>query len=509
MVERSKTNPLLADVPRGVTSRFLRDQKVPMAFFQDPDNLLTNRELHYDPKHPGKKILLGSIGNVIIGFEDNRHIMTIAGNRTGKSVTVINNLYFYRGSVLVIDPKGELATKTAELRVRLGQKVVVLDPFKRVRGKATKYRGRYNPLRVLTLDNPTLVEDAMQIVDGLVVRSGQEKDPHWNESAGQFLLGLVLYVALSPDVDDKDRHLATVRKLVNTALKVADDGEAYEVPTRAIEAAEKLTAIGLTDAAEAIDGSMSSFYDKTGTERAGVLSTVHRHTQFLDFGSMKDVVSGHDVDLADLKRLPKGMTMYLCLPAARIGMCSRWLRIVVNQLLQAMELEETVPDAPVLVCLDEFPVLGFMSQLQDAAGQIASFGVKLWIILQDWGQGEALYGKRFESFAANAGVLQAFGNVDLATTEYLSKRLGKTPVATTKTGEAAEDQRKKGLSGENQAKELHNLMAPDEISRYFARDDALKRQLILIAGKAPIILQRIDYYDTASPFAKVFEPQAA
>ena len=110
------------------------------------------------------------------------------------------------------------------------------------------------------------------------------------------------------------------------------------------------------------------------------------------------------------------MSVYLCLPASRMGLCNRWLRIFINQLLDAMEREKTAPVAPVLVCLDEFPVLGHMRQLEDAAGQIASFGVKLWAVLQDWGQGKALYKERWETFAGNAGILQFFGNNDLETT---------------------------------------------------------------------------------------------
>ena len=43
-----------------------------------------------------------------------------------------------------------------------------------------------------------------------------------------------------------------------------------------------------------------------------------------------------------------------------------------NQLLDAMEREKTEPKIPVLVCMDEFPVLGHMSQLEVAIGQIAS-----------------------------------------------------------------------------------------------------------------------------------------
>lgn len=92
---------------------------------------------------------------------------------------------------------------------------------------------------------------------------------------------------------------------------------------------------------------------------------------------------------------------------------------------------------PMLVCLDEFSALGYMSQLENAAGLIAFFHVKLWVILQDWGQGKTLYKERWESFTANAGILQFFGTNDLATTEYIAKRLGKTRVEVMRQGEVA------------------------------------------------------------------------
>ena len=500
-----KPNDLLEDIPRGVTSRYLREQRVPRAFFQDPERILAREDFSYDPKNPGAKILIGAIGDAMVGFADNRHIMTLAGSRAGKSVMVINNLYFYPGSVLCTDPKAELATKTAGIRHALGQDVFVLDPFNRAEGDAQKFRARYNPLARLDADNPFPVEDAMLIVDALVVRSGDEKEPHWNEAAGQFLLGLILYVAYAPSLTSTERHMVTMRQLINDALETTEDGEHYILPATIMAACDELEEAGLGEVADAIRGSISSFYAKSSTELAGVLSTVHRHTQFIDYGAMREVLSGHDFDLRDLKRGKNRQTVYLCLPAMRMGLCNRWLRIFVNQLLQAMEEEDTTPEEPVLMCLDEFPVLGFMSQLQDAAGQVASFGVKLWLILQDWGQGKSLYGERFESFAANAGILQAFGNVDLTTTEYLSKRLDKTAVETVRTGETATEQVQKGLRGENNAIELFDLMRPDEISRFFARDDALKRQLILIAGKSPAIMQRIEYFDEKGPFRSFFK----
>ena len=88
---------------------------------------------------------------------------------------------------------------------------------------------------------------------------------------------------------------------------------------------------------------------------------------------------------------------------------------------------------PVLLCLDEFAVLGYMKALEDAVGQIAGFDCKLWPILQDLGQLQALYGKRWETFIENSGVLQFFGNSGMQTLEWVSKRLGTTTIQSTST----------------------------------------------------------------------------
>lgn len=498
-------------IPRGLEGVALSAQKLPQARWQPPDVILERDLLRYDPQAPGGKILVGALGDKLIGIEDNRHILTVAGSRAGKSVTVINNLFFYRGSVLATDPKAELASKTAARRAALGQRVFVLDPFGYADESAAPYRASYNPMAALRPDSPTLIEDAGLIADGLVMTSGQEKDPHWDESARNFIEGLILHVSVSPRYEGR-RTLITVRGLINAALsRLADDDEdeddesAFVLFDDMLATADTLNgAPDTADIGAAIEGAARDFYEKGRNERASVLSTVRRHTKLLDYKAMRGVLQDGELTLADLKRDPRGISIYLCLPATRMGTCSRWLRIIINQLLDAMERERTSPPAPVLVCLDEFPVLGFMRQLQDAAGQIASFEVKLWVILQDWGQGKALYGERWESFAANAGILQFFGNNDVTTTQYVSQRLGKTRIAVTRAGEVAQGQKQTGLTGETQVTELHDLLAPDEVSRLFARSDPFKRQLVMWAGFDPMILQRVEYFDRQSPFARIF-----
>lgn len=501
----------MRDVARGDTGRYLRQQKVPQACWMPIADIQRSAALAYDPKNPGKKVLFGALDAQLLGVDDDRHIMTVAGSRAGKSVGLISNMLFYRGSVLAMDPKGELARLTAARRRAMGQKIFVLDPFGTAGSEVDSCRASYNPMDVLDLEGPTFLEDAALIAESVVVQSPDQKDPHWDESARNFIEGVIVHVATAP-LHAGRRDLITVRALLKRALKVkpndGDSGSKSPLGGKPLlydemmqNAARLQSEAETEDIGEALMGAADDFYSKGDNELAGVQSTVNRHTKFLDYKAFRSVLTRSDFSLRDLKRKAGGVSLYLCFPATRADLSRRWMRLFVNQLLDAMEREKTKPPAPVLVCLDEFPVLGYMKQLETAAGLIASYDVKLWFVLQDWNQGKSLYGERWETFAGNAGTMQFFGNNDLATTKYISERLGKTPIEVAQIGEVAQDQQNKGLSGRSESIQLCDLLSPDEVSRQFARDDRLKRQLILLAGRHPLMVQRVVYYDAAGPLA--------
>ena len=498
----------MRDVPRGDSTRSLSQQYAPQARWMPLEEITASNALAYDPRNPGRKILIGALGDKLVGIDDDRHILTVAGSRSGKSVGLISNLLFYPGSILATDPKGELAEITAQRRARMGQTVYVLDPFQTASEKIAPFRASYNPMNILSLASRTFIEDAALIAEAMVVQSGSEKDPHWNESAQNFIEAVIVHVATSPEYEGR-RHLVQVRELITKAFKPSEpedneDGSKRKAgPALFVEMRDNALALQVFTATRDIGcallaGTMD-FYSKGETEVSGVLSTINRHTKFLDYAAFRDVLRDSDFDLGELKRNPKGVSVYLCFPATRAELAKRWMRLFVNQLLDAMDREKTKPTAPVLVCLDEFPVLGYMKQLESAAGLIASFGVKLWVILQDWSQGKALYGERWETFAGNAGIMQFFGNNDLTTTEYVSRRLGKTLVKAVRAGEVAPDQRDKGLSGKSETKELYDLLTPDEITRQFSRHDPLCRQLVIWSGRHPMMLQRVLWYDRNGP----------
>lgn len=502
---------LFADIPRGDSERYLRDQYMPQARYMSVPEVMTSPLLAYDPKNPGDKLLIGRNGRQLLGISDNRHILSVAGSRAGKSVAVINNLLLTPSSIFAIDAKNELSNRTAGARAKMGQKIVVMDAYNMAKGDARHYRGGYNPMTTVQIADPYAIEKALVITDGMVVREAGEKDPHWNESAFNILNALVLYTAVCGGVRDEDRHLITLRWLVRNALKTetieGPDGKPikrYMIRHIILSSLPQLREQGRDDLADAIEGGIEGFYNKPENERGSVLSTAERHTTFLDYKGMREVLTRHDFDMRDLKANPDGVTVYACLPARYTKKCSRWLRILLNQFLEAVEIEQTKPRAPVRVILDEFPVLGYMDQLQTAIGHVAGFDCQLWVILQDWGQGEALYKERWESFASNAGITIFFGNVDKKTTEYISQRLGKTTVQTSRLGEAGSDQRSQGITGASDGIELYDLATPDEVRRLFGRDHPMQRQLVLWGDKHPIIAQRVHYWDSESEYHAVF-----
>src|ERR1700691_1742970 len=318
----SFTENFTRDIPRGLSSRYLKQQTAPQARWQTPEVILERKALEYDPRNPGGKILIGALGPKLVGIEDNRHVLTVAGSRAGKSVTLINNLLFYRGSVLATDPKAELANITAARRAALGQKVHVLDPFDNTSPDIAHLRKSYNPLAVLKLESPTIIEDAGLIADALVVRTGNEKDPHWDESAKNFIEGVILHVATEPRYAGR-RNLLTVRDLIRTALTQEpaalvgeDEDPLHLLEKEMLQSAARLTKNSATeDLGGALEGAARDFYLKGSNERggqdgAGVLRLVVRDTKFLDYTAMRRVLAGPDFDLADLKRDRAGVSVY-------------------------------------------------------------------------------------------------------------------------------------------------------------------------------------------------------
>ena len=172
--------------------------------------------------------------------------------------------------------------------------------------------------------------------------------------------------------------------------------------------------------------------------------------------------------------------------------------MIINLALVAFEREKRMPDIPVLMMLDEFPILGHMAALETAAGLMAGFGVKLWVVLQDLTQIRRHYRESWETFVSNAGVATFWGNADQTTLNYISDRLGQTSLHVAQPSNVAPGARLSGASATNEELRVQKLLAADEVAQVLARET--HRILVMAAGQRPVILKRAFYYEDA-PFA--------
>lgn len=431
------------------------------------------------------KVALGSWDQRIIGEPDrigapagsgdDRHIVTIAGSRAGKSSTVlIPNLLYYPGSVIIIDPKGELARMTAATRAgQLGQRVIVLDPF----GTSGLPQSTFNPLDELDPASNLFIDDVAQIADALIIDA--EKDPHWTDAAKMLVAALLLYMAATGSITLRRLwHILSGGEGKLTCPQGEDDDPADYLFCR-------MLAIEDFNGRVALAG--SEFLDKSEKELASILSTARVQLRFLDSDPLTDCTASSTFRLAHLKAAPT--TIFLCLPATRLATHARWLRLVVSLALNAMERNPAAPVHPVLFVLEEFGALGYMRPIEYATGFMAGFGVKLWSVLQDISQLKTHYPKSWETFLGNAGLIQAFGNSDFATTEHLSKLLGNTRVQETRSVFVSSGGRASGDMGRREEVRMTPLLEPSEIAYYFARET--NRQLIIVPGRGPLYIDRM------------------
>lgn len=400
------------------------------------------------PFAPGKIWLGRSAENAPIGVGDDRHVLLVAGSRSGKGTThILPNLLTWPGSIVVIDPKGENATIAALRRGTgsthsegMGQRVYVLDPFREARNIPDNLRASYNPLDALDPDDPETVDEAGRIAEAIVV-STDTKDTYFDDQARYLVRSLILHVVTSKLYEGR-RNLVTVRDLVarGDAQLLEEIGEAGgEVSGHQMlfSAMTQNTAFfGVIAAA----GSAFETLLRSDKGWSSVHSTATNQTAFIDSRGMHEVLEKTSAGfaLSHLKTDPKGVSLFLSLPQRHMPTHFRWLRMMTSLVITEMERTKGRPASGhrVLVCLDEFAGLKRMEVVEHAAAQIAGAGVKLFLVVQNLAQLKTIYQDNWETFVGNAGTQLFYGTDDAFTREYLSKYLGETEVLRTTTSES-------------------------------------------------------------------------
>jgi type IV secretion system protein VirD4 len=319
------------------------------------------------------------------------HGLVCAIPGAGKGVGfVLPNLLAYSGSCLVIDPKGENYRTTARVRRRqFRNRIVRLDPFE-VCGPGSQF----NPLDFVT-PSPHLVDQCTALADSLVVQTGHETDPHWNEAARIAILAGILYVVV---------YAAPPDRTLNAVADIVTDPEGFAGMVAMMQdKTGELASLCVDPHAyrllQRYGNAMSSWQDR---ELSSILSSVGRHLSWLHSQPIEQHLSASSFDPRDLVR--GDMTVYLVLPPKYLTTHSRLLRLWVASLYNAVTDCGPQDEREVLFLLDEAASLGPMPSLFQAITLGRGYGIRAWLILQSLGQLKTLFAKDGEHQTIDASI---------------------------------------------------------------------------------------------------------
>lgn len=401
-----------------------------------------------------------------VGISPERHLIAIAGSGSGKGVALlVPNLKRWKGSAVVVDPKGENATLTAEDRAAMGQTVGIVDPYHIVKGPASRFRVSINPLAVLDPKSRSYRKDIEAVADGLIMRH-DPKHETWVKAA-RTMIGGGIDMMLNEDVPPEEKTLPALRRLFlqpSAILRAwAEAMLAADTPARLAPEAGALLL-------EKLDSPESIPAQTYGSNLLPALGWIG-DPAFDDLW--------HGLPPFDLRKLKEGnATLYLVLPPDALSPRGTFLRLFVSMTLNVMMSDLAgKEDARCLFMLDEFYSLGSLDIVAQAMGLMRGYGVHLWPFMQDLGQLRTLYGDNLAgTFFGNADAHIFFGNTDGPTLDYISQRIGNYTIDDMPELEATDEERKILMDSDH--RDWHLVM-----SRIIDRQTHIERMEARLLGR--------------------------
>lgn len=399
----------------------------------------------------------------ILRYDGPRHLVTVAPNRSGKGTCAILPTLAtdFSDSVICIDPKGQNAAVVKRWRSEVVA-VHLLNPFNE-HGMGTS---QFNPLAHLSIDNPNVVADVAGLAEALII--SDEKDSHWTDSARTLVRVLLLHLVATKG---EAASLPEMRRLLT------QDAKAFDA-----------TVFEMLKSPYGFIAQPAAQFEKESKEVDSIISTARTQTAFLDDPAIAHVLARSDFAMLDLKE--QQTAVFVILPSRFLIAYARFFRLIVVAALDQLQ-SRAGGTFKTLFILDEFAALGHLSAIETAFGQAAGFKVQLWPFLQDLNQLKSIYKDRWESFLANAGVIQWFTPNDMFTAEYISKRAGNKTVITRSTSTGTSTREGSGVtSSESTGETGVPLMSPADL---FGMSGT--RQLLMLNGISnPLLAWKFPYY---------------
>jgi type IV secretion system protein VirD4 len=402
-------------------------------------------------------IILGKLKNRYLSFGGNEFVYLAAPTRSGKGVgLIIPNCIEWQNSLIVNDIKGENYQFTSVYRkVHLKQEVFYFNPWE-------ENTHRFNPLGYVSKDPNKVVKDLNFIA--LCLYPEDPKNPFWSQQASALFTGLALLVL------ETDGIPKTIGEILRQGTGY---GKALKDHLEAMLASKEYSS--------SCKSYLGRFLSNSEDVLKNILSSFFAPLQIWESPLIDNATSANDFDLAQLRK--KKMTIYLHTNAGDVGQVAVILNLLfsvaVRENINVLPEQDTSIKHNCLMILDEFPAIGKMDIIQKSVGYIAGYGMRLFLVCQNYAQLENVYGKEgAKNLYSNTGLRIYYAPDDHAEAKKLSDALGNRTVVVTNESLHNKD---KVLSGNVSRNDNTSLSA----KKLFEADE------LMAMGQAQALIQRV------------------
>jgi type IV secretion system protein VirD4 len=360
----------------------------------------------------------GPLGQRAVTYHGPGHALIVGATRTGKGRGVVTpTLLSWEGSLVVLDPKGELADGEGRLgfpgTAGFRKTISHIVRFAPTRLDSAKF----NPLLEVRR-GPNEVRDVQNIVDILTAPTRETNEaPFWRTAASSLLVGLILDVLHT--APEGRKNFAEVRARLS---RMEDTAEAMRGGWQSRDG--RITSLSTPHPiAQEAARSYLAMEERT---QSNVRATAESYLTLFADALVAQNTATSTFRIADLVGLDHPVTLYLQPPPSDIDRLMPLMRLIIGQIIRGLT-EDKVADSlgrlrrhRTLLLLDEFPLLGALPGFERAMGLMAGYDIQAMLVCQSINSIRGVYG-RDNVIVDNCDVITSFGVNDPATAEVICK----------------------------------------------------------------------------------------
>ncbi len=411
-------------------------------------------------------ILLGKYFNKYLCIKGNKHVLLYGPTESFKGVGfVIPNLLNWSDSLVMLDIKKENYEKTSGFRAKHGQQVFLWDP-----ANTKGHSCCFNPLDIISKESITRIVDIQKIA-AIIWPPKEDGGQIWNPGARSLFTGLVLY-----SIDFTENP--TFGKILRMVSSTPDF--------------TKFLKQLITDHYDDMDRlcveNFNLYIQTPDNTRGGIMKQLLSGITLWEDPVIDAATSKSDFDLRDLRK--KLISIYVGVNPGDLErlapLLNLFFQLLVDLTVREMPDKKTDP-YKILLFLDEFTALGYMSVFEKANSYIRAYGLLMGVVIQDLIQFYVVYGRDpGDVILSNFKVQIAYAQNSLETANKISTRLG---TMTIKSRSQSQQSGTKFSSSTNTSPIKRDLMMPHEIMTI-----GDKRSIVIVEGQPPIKAKKIFYF---------------